>query len=202
MDWRETLSAVTHNRCKESSASQVEAKSVNFQGGGDQNNAGLRAAAYQLVEQFRFCDITMRIHLAFNAGIAWKTIISTGCCGANALNQYTNRTVPGTNDVMGVALATNAVTVNGGDGVSERGIFPRAGGHEQHGRPRLAGYYGQQRRQQRDGPPPAGADPGNLHPRCRRQPDGRFAVAEHLERREPAHGGGKHHRRPDGRQGA
>jgi YD repeat-containing protein len=33
--------------------------------------------------------------------------------GANLLNQYTNRTVPGTNDVLGVALATNAVSVNG-----------------------------------------------------------------------------------------
>ncbi len=33
--------------------------------------------------------------------------------GANSLNQYTNRTVPGAVDVMGIALATNAVTVNG-----------------------------------------------------------------------------------------
>ena len=33
--------------------------------------------------------------------------------GANSLNQYTNRTVPGAVDVMGVAFATNAVTVNG-----------------------------------------------------------------------------------------
>jgi RHS repeat-associated protein len=31
---------------------------------------------------------------------------------ANALNQYTSRTVPGAVDVMGLALATNAVTVN------------------------------------------------------------------------------------------
>ena len=32
---------------------------------------------------------------------------------ANNLNQYTNRTVPGAVDVMGVSFATNAVTVNG-----------------------------------------------------------------------------------------
>ena len=32
---------------------------------------------------------------------------------ANNLNQYTSRTVPGAVDVMGVALATNTVTVNG-----------------------------------------------------------------------------------------
>ena len=32
---------------------------------------------------------------------------------ANNLNQYTNRTVPGAVDVMGVGFATNAVTVNG-----------------------------------------------------------------------------------------
>ena len=32
---------------------------------------------------------------------------------ANNLNQLTNRDVPGTNDVIGVALATNSVTVNG-----------------------------------------------------------------------------------------
>jgi RHS repeat-associated protein len=33
--------------------------------------------------------------------------------GANNLNQYTNRTVPGFADVMGIALATNTVTVGG-----------------------------------------------------------------------------------------
>jgi len=33
--------------------------------------------------------------------------------GANTLNQYTNRTVPGAVDVMGLGFATNAVTVNG-----------------------------------------------------------------------------------------
>ena len=33
--------------------------------------------------------------------------------GANSLNQYTNRTVPGAVDVMGLELATNSVTVNG-----------------------------------------------------------------------------------------
>jgi RHS repeat-associated protein len=32
---------------------------------------------------------------------------------ANHLNQYTSRDVPGTNDVIGAALATNTVTVNG-----------------------------------------------------------------------------------------
>jgi len=32
---------------------------------------------------------------------------------ANNLNQYTQRTVPGTNDVIGAAIATNNVTVNG-----------------------------------------------------------------------------------------
>jgi len=32
---------------------------------------------------------------------------------ANNLNQYTQRTVPGTNDVIGAAFATNSVTVNG-----------------------------------------------------------------------------------------
>ena len=32
---------------------------------------------------------------------------------ANLLNQYTSRTVPGTNDVIGAAMITNAVTVNG-----------------------------------------------------------------------------------------
>jgi len=31
----------------------------------------------------------------------------------NNLNQYTNRTVPGAFDVVGVAYATNTVTVNG-----------------------------------------------------------------------------------------
>jgi RHS repeat-associated protein len=33
--------------------------------------------------------------------------------GANSLNQYTNRQVPGAVDVMGLSLATNTVTVNG-----------------------------------------------------------------------------------------
>jgi RHS repeat-associated protein len=33
--------------------------------------------------------------------------------GANSLNQYTNRTVPGFADIMGIALATNTVTVGG-----------------------------------------------------------------------------------------
>jgi RHS repeat-associated protein len=33
--------------------------------------------------------------------------------GANNLNQYTNRTVPGFADVMGISLATNSVTVGG-----------------------------------------------------------------------------------------
>jgi RHS repeat-associated protein len=33
--------------------------------------------------------------------------------GANTLNQYTNRDVPGAVDIVGVGLATNAVTVNG-----------------------------------------------------------------------------------------
>jgi len=33
--------------------------------------------------------------------------------GANNLNQYTNRTVPGFVDIMGLALATNPVTLNG-----------------------------------------------------------------------------------------
>ena len=32
---------------------------------------------------------------------------------ANNLNQYTNRTVPGAVDVMGISFATNTVTVNG-----------------------------------------------------------------------------------------
>jgi len=32
---------------------------------------------------------------------------------ANSLNQYTNRTVPGAVDIMGLGFATNAVTVNG-----------------------------------------------------------------------------------------
>ena len=32
---------------------------------------------------------------------------------ANNLNQYTSRDYPGTNDVIGAALATNGVTVNG-----------------------------------------------------------------------------------------
>jgi hypothetical protein len=31
---------------------------------------------------------------------------------ANSLNQYTNRTVPGAVDVMGLGFATNTVTVN------------------------------------------------------------------------------------------
>jgi hypothetical protein len=33
--------------------------------------------------------------------------------GVNVLNQYTNRTVPGFGDVVGVALATKPVYVNG-----------------------------------------------------------------------------------------
>ena len=33
--------------------------------------------------------------------------------GANGLNQYTNRTVPGAYDILGAATATSAVTVNG-----------------------------------------------------------------------------------------
>ena len=37
----------------------------------------------------------------------------TASYGANSLNQYTNRDVPGGVDVIGTALATNAVTVNG-----------------------------------------------------------------------------------------
>jgi RHS repeat-associated protein len=33
--------------------------------------------------------------------------------GANTLNQYTNRTIVNSNDVVGVAVATNSVTING-----------------------------------------------------------------------------------------
>ena len=38
--------------------------------------------------------------------------LRTASYGANFLNQYTNRTVPGYVDVLGAALATNSVTVN------------------------------------------------------------------------------------------
>jgi RHS repeat-associated protein len=44
---------------------------------------------------------------------------------ANALNQYTSREVPGAVDVMGIAFATNTVTVNG-QGVYRKGEYFRA----------------------------------------------------------------------------
>ena len=40
-------------------------------------------------------------------------ILRVASYGANNLNQYTNRQVPGAVDVMGVSIATNVVTVNG-----------------------------------------------------------------------------------------
>jgi RHS repeat-associated protein len=43
---------------------------------------------------------------------------------ANALNQYTSREVPGAVDVMGIAFATNTVTVNG-QGVYRKGEYFR-----------------------------------------------------------------------------
>jgi hypothetical protein len=43
---------------------------------------------------------------------------------ANLLNQYTSRDVPGAVDVMGIAFATNTVTVNG-QGVYRKGEYFR-----------------------------------------------------------------------------
>ncbi len=42
---------------------------------------------------------------------------------ANSLNQYTNRDVPGSADIIGVAIATNAVTVNGQTAYRKREYF-------------------------------------------------------------------------------
>ena len=59
---------------------------------------------------------------------------------ANLLNQYTNRDVPGAVDVMGISIATNAVTVNGQ--TAQRGIFPPTVQCEQLDRGGLDKYHG------------------------------------------------------------
>ncbi len=48
--------------------------------------------------------------------------LRTATYGANSLNQYTNRTVPGYVDVLGIGTATAAVTVNG-TGAYRRGEY-------------------------------------------------------------------------------
>ena len=45
---------------------------------------------------------------------------------ANNLNQYTNRTVPGYVDIMGLGFATNTVTVNGQTRLPQGRVFPAA----------------------------------------------------------------------------
>jgi len=57
---------------------------------------------------------------------------------ANLLNQYTQRTVPGFVDIIGVALATNPVYVKWTDGQSEGRVFPAGAECEQRIRTSVA----------------------------------------------------------------
>ena len=62
--------------------------------------------------EYAFDDIGNRIWTGAG-GNAGGTGLRSASYSANVLNQYSSRTVPGAVDVMGMALATNSVTVNG-----------------------------------------------------------------------------------------
>jgi len=62
--------------------------------------------------EYAFDDIGNRIGTGAG-GNEGGTGLRSASYSANLLNQYSSRTVPGAVDVMGMALATNAVTVNG-----------------------------------------------------------------------------------------
>jgi YD repeat-containing protein len=62
--------------------------------------------------EYGFDDIGNR-KTAATGGDASGTGLRVASYGANLLNQYTNRTVPGTVDILGVANPTAAVTANG-----------------------------------------------------------------------------------------
>jgi RHS repeat-associated protein len=62
--------------------------------------------------EYGFDDIGNR-KTAATGGDATGAGLRAASYGANLLNQYTNRTVPGTVDILGVANPTAAVTVNG-----------------------------------------------------------------------------------------
>ena len=62
--------------------------------------------------EYAFDDIGNRVGTGAG-GNEGGTGLRSASYSANLLNQYSSRTVPGAVDVMGMALATNAVTVNG-----------------------------------------------------------------------------------------
>ena len=92
--------------------------------------------------------------------------------GANTLNQYTNRDVPAAFDVVGVGLATNAVTVNSQTAYRKGEYLPPATEREQREHLRLAERDGRgDQSNQRVRQPVRGQDTGAIHLRCGWQPD-------------------------------